>query len=197
MPFPFKTIDGILLTHSHYDHVAGIDDLRPFCVFGKLQLYSNDDTLNAIKRVMPYCFEEHLYPGVPLIGLNHVESHIPFTIGEVEIMPIKVMHGELPILGFRIGTFAYITDMKYVEETETQYLKGVEHLVINALRFKKEHHSHQLVKDAIAFARLIGAKQTYLIHVNHHIGLHSEVSKMLPSDIHLSYDGMIINASYV
>lgn len=195
MPLPFKPLDGILLTHSHYDHVGGIDDLRPFCVFGALNLYSDASTLNAVKRLMPYCFEDHLYPGVPLIRLHTVCPHETFAIGDIEITPIRVMHGRMPILGFRIGSFAYITDMKTIDDAEKEYLQGIGCLVVNALRFKKEHHSHQLVKDAVAFAREIKARHTFLIHVCHHIGLHSEAEKALPEDIRLAYDGMVINVA--
>lgn len=195
MPLPFKPLDGILLTHIHYDHVGGLDDLRPFCVFGALNLYSDDSTLNAVKRLMPYCFEEHLYPGVPLISLHTVTPHATFNIGDIEITPIRVMHGQLPILGFRIGKFAYITDMKTIDEAEKDYLQGIDYLVVNALRFKKEHHSHQLVSDAVNFAREIKAKSTFLIHVCHHIGLHDEAEKELPEDVRLGYDGMTFNVA--
>ena len=139
--------------------------------------------------MLPYCFAEHRYPGVPAIGLHEIHKHEPFCIGDFEIMPIEVMHGKLPILGYRIGPLTYITDMKTIDEGEMKYLEGTELLVVNALRFDKPHHSHQLVDDAIAFARKVGAKQTLLIHVCHDIGLHEKVNELLPEGIQLAYDG--------
>jgi phosphoribosyl 1,2-cyclic phosphate phosphodiesterase len=141
---------------------------------------------------MPYCFLEHLYPGVPLLELHTLTPHEPLRIGDIECMPIQVMHGRLPILAFRFGTFAYITDMKTIADEELPYLEGVEVLVVNALRFAPAHHSHQTVDEAIAFARRIGARRTLLIHANHHIGLHAEVNRLLPEGVELAYDGQVI-----
>ncbi|MGM9704417.1 MAG: MBL fold metallo-hydrolase [Prevotella sp.] len=195
LPLPFAPIDGVLLTHSHYDHVGGIDDLRPFCHFGHVNIYANPVTCDAVRRLMPYCFEEHLYPNVPLLRLNEIFPHRPFRIGDIDILPVEVMHDSLPILGFRMGDFAYITDMKTIPDSEMGYLRGVKYLVVNALRFEKAHHSHQLVDDAIRFARVSGAQSTYIIHVSHHIGRHADAELRLPSDVHLAYDGMVIDVS--
>ena len=126
---------------------------------------------------------------MPAIGLHEIHAHEPLQIGDFDIMPIEVMHGKLPILGYRIGKLAYITDMKTIDEGEYPYLEGTELLVVNALRFDKPHHSHQLVDDAIKFARRVGARQTLLIHVCHDIGLHEKVNAMLPENIQLAYDG--------
>ena len=177
LPQPFRKIDGILITHSHYDHVGGMDDIRPYCQFGEINV----------------CFAENRYPGVPAIGLHEIHAHEPLKIGDLDILPIEVMHGKLPILGYRIGKLTYITDMKTIEDSEWPYLEGTELLVVNALRFDKTHHSHQLVDDAIAFARRVGAKRTLLIHVCHDIGLHDEVNRRLPEGIELAYDGQVIN----
>lgn len=195
MPFDFKPIDGVVLTHIHYDHVAGIDDIRPFCVFGPVHIYTNQATVDALHVTMPYCFAKHLYPGVPLLSLHAVAPHQAFHIGDIEVMPIEVMHGKLPILGYRFGPLAYITDMKTIHDSELAYLQGVETLVVGALRFKPEHHSHQVVSDAIRFARQIGAVRTYLIHPSHQIGLHEEVNAQLPPDVRLAYDGQVIEIS--
>ncbi len=192
LPWDFRKMDGILLTHIHYDHVAGIDDIRPFCVFGAVPVYADEKTAQGLRHTMPYCFAEHPYPGVPLLELHVVEPNVPFVIGGIEVMPIQVMHGKLPILGFRFGKLAYITDMKTIAPDQLPYLKGVETLVVNALRLTKEHHSHQLLDDAVAFAQQLGAKTTYLIHVTHDIGLHRETEKMLPANIHLAYDNLKI-----
>ena len=145
MPLPFKPFDAILLTHIHYDHVGGIDDLRPFSVFGPIRLYGDAKTCSHVRNIMPYCFGDHLYPGVPKLELHTLTPHAPLCVGDLRLMPIEVMHGKMPILGFRIGSFAYITDMKTIGDGELPYLEGVETLVVNALRFEKEHHSHQLV----------------------------------------------------
>ena len=189
LPRPFRKIDGILITHSHYDHMGGMDDIRPYCQFGEMNVYADPIARKAMLEMLPYCFAEHRYPGVPAIGLHEIHAHEPLQIGDLDIMPIEVMHGKLPILGYRIGKLAYITDMKTIDEGEYPYLEGTELLVVNALRFDKPHHSHQLVDDAIKFARRVGARQTLLIHVCHDIGLHEKVNAMLPEDIQLAYDG--------
>lgn len=191
MPLPFKPFDAILMTHIHYDHVGGIDDLRPFSVFGPIRLYGDEKTCKHVRNIMPYCFGEHLYPGVPRLELHKIEPHVPLHVGDINIMPIQVMHGKMPILGFRIGSFAYITDMKTIGDEELPYLDGVETLVVNALRFEKEHHSHQLVADAALFAHRIGAKHTYITHVCHHIGLYDEAQRRMPEGLNLAYDGEV------
>ena len=189
LPMPFRKIDGILITHSHYDHVGGMDDIRPYCQFGEINVYADPVARKGMLEMLPYCFAENRYPGVPAIGLHEIHKHEPFRIGDLDIMPIEVMHGKLPILGYRIGKLAYITDMKTIEESEYPYLEGTELLVVNALRFTKPHHSHQLVDDALAFAHRVGAKQTLLIHVCHDLGLHESVNRLLPEGVQLAYDG--------
>ncbi len=189
---PFEPLDGILLTHIHYDHVGGLDDIRGFCVFGDQHIYTDKKTCAGVKSNMPYCFTEKLYPGVPLLKLHEIKPHKPFLIKNVEVTPLEVMHGKLPILGFRIGKLAYLTDIKSLNEGEYKYLKGVETLVCGALRWEKEHHSHGLVSDAIALAERIGAKQTYLTHLTHKIGLHAESQAKLPDNVHLAYDELEI-----
>ena len=186
---PFRRIDGILVTHAHYDHVGGMDDIRPYCQFGEINVYADTLACKGMLQMLPYCFAENRYPGVPAIGLQEIHAGKQMTIGDIDILPVRVMHGQLPILGYRFGPFAYITDMKYMEADQASLLRGVEVLVVNALRFDKPHHSHQLVADAVDFAHSIGARRTLLTHVCHDIGLHATASDRLPKDVELAYDG--------
>ena len=193
LPVPFKKIDGVLLTHEHYDHVGGLDDLRPYSyAFGDLDIYANARTVKNVRHNFPYCFAENPYPGVPSFNLKAVEKHKEFHIGDIPVVPIEVMHDKMPIFGYRFGSMAYITDMKTMADEELPYLDGVETLVVNALRWEKEHHSHMLVRDAVAFSKRVGAKKTYLIHVTHQIGLYEEANKQLPQGFQIPYDGMEI-----
>ena len=193
MTQPFRKIDGILITHAHYDHMGGMDDIRPYCQFGEINVYADPIARKGMLEMLPYCFAEHRYPGVPAIQLDEIHPHQAFHIGDLEIMPFQVMHHDLPILGYRIGSLAYITDMKTINESEMDYLQDVKVLVVNALRYDKPHHSHQLVDEAVAFAQRIGSERTFIIHSCHDIGLHEEVNKKLPAGIELAYDGQVIN----
>lgn len=188
----FRKIDGVLITHEHYDHVGGLDDLRPFCRLGEIPLYAEGYTGNDLRNRMPYCLVEQSYPGVPRIYLQEIEEGKPFYIHQTEVLPFRVMHGRLPILGYRIGgKIGYITDMLTMPEASYNCLQGVEILIMNALRYKP-HLTHQSVPEALAVANRIRAKETYLVHMSHHVGLHAKIASTLPPHIHFAYDGLTI-----
>lgn len=188
---PFKRINGVLLTHEHYDHTGGIDDLRPFCLFGDIDVFTDHLTHHHLRERLPYFFREVLYPGVPVLHFHTAEPNVPFTINGIEVMPLQVMHGQLPILGFRIGKLGFVTDMTEAPEATLDCLMGVDTLVIGALRHRK-HATHQTIGEATAIAQRLGARITYLIHLSHEAGLHAETEALLPESVHLAYDGLTI-----
>lgn len=188
---PFGKIDGVLVSHTHYDHVGGLDDLRPFCRFGEVPVYVEPYAADTLRDRMPYCFTEHKYPGVPQISLQEIQVGVPFLINQTEILPFRVMHSRLPILGFRIGKLGYITDMLTMPDDSFELLQGLDVLILNALRIRP-HMSHQNLEEALATARRIGAKETYFIHMSHQMGLHAAVEQSLPDHIRLTYDGLVL-----
>lgn len=193
MPLPFKPINAILLTHLHYDHIAGIDDLRPFNTFGTTKIYCDSITENAIQRTYPYCFDmPHLGGGVPHISIHRAKAGKFLDINGVKVLPIEVIHGKLPILGYRIGNMAYITDMKSITPESMKLLQGIKTLVINGLRFTP-HPTHHTIQEAVEMAQCLQVERGYITHLNHDACLHADQAKYLPENIRFAYDGQSIS----
>ena len=185
-----KHLDAILFTHEHKDHVAGLDDVRAFNYRQQqaIDVYADERVQATLRKEFAYIFHEFKYPGIPQINLHTIGIE-PFNIGKVHLIPIEVMHYKLPVWGFRIKDFTYITDAKTVSEAEKEKIKGSEVLVINALQFDK-HISHFTFDEAVAFAEEMGAETTYFTHISHRLGRHDDVSQQLPPHIKLAYDGL-------
>jgi phosphoribosyl 1,2-cyclic phosphate phosphodiesterase len=183
-------LDALVFTHEHKDHVAGMDDIRAFNYKqnSPIDVWAEERVQLAIKKEFHYIFTEFKYPGIPQINLKTITSE-PFLIGDIKFIPIEVMHYKLPVKGFRINDFTYITDAKTISESEKQLIKGSSILVINALQ-KQTHISHFTLDEAIAFAQEIGAERTYFTHISHRLGRHEDISKDLPLGIELAYDGL-------
>ena len=184
------SINGVFFTHEHSDHTAGIDDLRPYCFqMGEVPVYLDALTLKSLQQRFQYIFAtENRYPGAPKIQVNLLE-HKPFSIDGVEVTPIKVMHGKLPITCYRFNNFAYLTDVKTIAEEEKEKLQNLDLLIVNALRIE-QHPTHFNLEEALAFVEEIKPKKTYFTHISHKLGLHEEVQKMLPENVFLAFDGL-------
>jgi phosphoribosyl 1,2-cyclic phosphate phosphodiesterase len=186
-----QKLDAVVYTHEHKDHVAGMDDVRAFNYKQKkdMDIYASSRVQEALIREFPYVFSEYKYPGVPQVKLHTVELGEPFSIGDLELEAIEVMHYKLPVYAYRIADFAYVTDANYIGEEEKEKLKGCEVLVINALR-RKEHISHFTLDQALAMIEELKPQRAYLTHISHYMGLHNEVSKELPPNVEIAYDGL-------
>lgn len=190
--YAMPRIEAVLLTHEHFDHVAGLDDLRPFSYFHSIDVWAEPNVAETIINHMGYVFGEKHYPGAPKLTMNPLEEHQSITIGDNEIVPVRVYHGKLPILGYRIGPLAYLTDMSQLGEQEWGKLEGVETLVVSALR-DEPHATHQTIEEAIAFGRKVGAKRTYFIHMCHTAGKQADRDEQLPEGFCFAYDGLTID----
>lgn len=188
-----ERIDAVLLTHLHYDHVGGLDDVRGVnhAVHKPVDVFGQEAAINAVKRNLYYAFERRPYPGSPRLRLHKIDKR-KFTAAGVEVTPLPVMHGGLPILGFRIGQLAYITDASIVPYSTIRLIEGVGTLVLNALR-PTHHHSHLSLDEAIDVARQVGARRTFFTHMSHSIGLHAWRNTTLPESMALAHDGLQVD----
>lgn len=183
-------LDAVVFTHEHKDHTAGLDDIRPYnYVQGvqELAIYAHERVLEQLEREFRYAFSENRYPGVPLLKTNSINKE-PFKVGEVIFTPIEVMHYKLPVLGFRVEDFVYLTDCNFIADEELEKAKNCKVLVLDALQ-QSPHLSHFTLSEAIEVARKIGAGKTYFTHISHKMGLHRTVEAILPAGMFLAYDG--------
>lgn len=184
-------IDAILFTHEHADHTAGLDDIRPFNFrHGDMPVYAHQRVLSNLRKRFDYIFEtENKYPGSPSVATSEVVNDVSFYIKNQVVIPINAWHGTLQVFGYRIGDFAYLTDVSAVETTEIDKMKGLKVLVINALR-EEPHHSHFSLEEALDFVNLIRPEKAYFTHISHVLGFHDEVQQKLPSNVFLAYDNL-------
>ena len=190
-----QRLDAILITHEHKDHTGGIDDVRAFnyVMCEPVDIFCEERARRSIINEYSYAFTDKKYPGVPEINLHTIDDN-PFMVAGLSIQPIRIMHFKLPILGYRIGRFAYLTDANYIPEESWAKLDGVEVLVVNALR-KEKHLSHFTLNEAIDVINRINPKQAYITHISHQMGFHKEVQEELPNNIFLAYDGLRVDLS--
>jgi phosphoribosyl 1,2-cyclic phosphate phosphodiesterase len=187
-----KKLDAVLMTHEHKDHTAGLDDIRPFNFLQKkdMPVFGKPNVLEQIKREFAYIFSGNRYPGIPQVEAVEIGDS-KFVVEGVQITPIPVMHYKLPVLGFRIKDFTYITDANYISEESLALIEGTDTLILNALQ-KEAHISHFTLAEAVEMAKKIGARKTYFTHISHRLGLHSKVESELPEGIALGYDNQVI-----
>ncbi len=186
-------LDAVLYTHEHRDHIAGLDDIRSFNFIQKssMDIFAEERVVRALTGMFPYIFAEKKYPGVPRVAMHAISSD-PFRIGAMEIVPVRMMHYRLPVLGFRIGDFAYLTDGNYIAESEKEKLTGVKYLVVNALR-RESHISHFTLSQAIELIKEVKPEVGYLTHISHQMGPSGELERELSPNIRTAYDGLVLD----
>tara|TARA_B100000902_G_scaffold399968_1_gene474102 strand:+ start:7323 stop:8084 length:762 start_codon:yes stop_codon:yes gene_type:complete len=187
-----NNLDAVVFTHQHKDHVAGMDDVRAFNhKFKKdMNVYCTIEVEEALNREFPYVFSNYRYPGVPQVKIHNIENK-PFNIGKIEFVPIKALHYKLPVFGYRVKDFVYLTDISYISDEEKEKIRGAKIVVLDALR-KEPHISHLSMQEAVDILEELKPEQGYLIHISHYMGLHKQVNKELPDFIKLSYDGLVL-----
>jgi len=188
-----RSIDGILYTHEHSDHTAGMDDIRPYNFKqGPMPIFAHNRVIQNLAKRFDYIFEtENKYPGAPTVNPVEVVNNVPFAIGDKMAIPINVFHGSLQVFGYRIDDFAYLTDVKTIEEPELEKLKNLKVLVVNALR-EEPHNTHFNLQEALDFINLVKPERAYLTHISHILGFHEEVQQRLPENVFLAYDNLEI-----
>jgi len=187
-----EKINGVIFTHEHADHTAGLDDLRPFSFqLGAVPIYAQKRVLKNLARRFDYIFiDENKYPGAPSVQQNKLKNK-PFYLNNLEVTPVRVMHGNLKIFGYKFNNMAYLTDVKTISSTEKEKLKNLDILIVNAIRHK-EHHSHLNLDEALQLVKELKPKKTYFTHISHHLGFHAEVEKQLPKNVFIAYDELVL-----
>lgn len=190
---PVERLDGILFTHEHSDHTAGLDDIRPyFFRQGDIPIYAHHKVADSLRKRFDYIFAgADRYPGAPSVLVNPVENDHPFILGNISVIPILAKHNRVQVFGYRFRDFTYLTDVKTIDEKEIEKVKGTKVLVVNALR-EEAHHSHFNLEEALAFIEKVHPETAYFTHISHLLGFHAEVEKKLPEGVHLAYDGLVI-----
>lgn len=192
-----KNLDGVLITHQHKDHIAGMDDVRSFNFKQNqsINVFSTLEVQAALKKEFHYAFSENKYPGVPKFNLIEIDNNIFYPLRDIGIIPIEVIHHKMPVKGFRIGDLTYITDAKKINPPELEKIMGSKILIINALRIS-EHISHFNLSEALDVIKLVNPQKAFLTHISHLLGKHEEISKQLPKNVHIAYDGLTMEFYY-